>query len=59
MENHFCEIHGCQLEEREHKEPHKMGQIYYVCTICEENETNDSNPCDMYSSDREKDSPAG
>ena len=32
MENEFCDIHGCQLEERKES----TGQIGLVCIICEE-----------------------
>ena len=28
----FCDIHGCQLEER----LNKMEQTYFVCSVCEE-----------------------
>ena len=36
MKNKFCDIHGCQLEEREYEQPGKIGQTYFVCIVCEE-----------------------
>ncbi len=28
----FCDIHGCQLEER----LNEMEQIHFICSVCEE-----------------------
>ena len=37
LENHFCSIHGCQMEEREDpRDQHRKGQKIFVCTVCEE-----------------------
>ena len=37
MENHFCTLHGCQMEEREDpKGSHRIGQRTFVCLVCEE-----------------------
>lgn len=36
MENHFCKIHGCQMEERDYEGLNKIGNKYFVCIVCEE-----------------------
>lgn len=37
MENNFCDIHGCQMEEREDPEgQNRIGHRIFVCLVCEE-----------------------
>jgi len=37
MENHFCTLHGCQMEERDDpRGSHRIGQRTFVCLVCEE-----------------------
>lgn len=39
MKNHFCILHGCQMEEREDpRGSHRIGQRTFVCLVCEEEE---------------------